>query len=379
MRRNRAIGVMATTVAFIVASWLTGATPVEACSCGVTFPACQGAWIADAVFIGRVVNITNVEGVQESRHVFLRSRRVTLEVLEKFRGDSLLVPREGASAVEVFTGQGSGDCGIDFKQGGDYLVFATASKDAPALLQTGLCNRTRELSRAQEDLPYLRALATSSPRGGRVYGYIELSDPELTRRPPLSARPERKRMADVPITLTEEGGAGMTKTASTNMSGLYEFTDLAPGKYRVEATLPDSYYVNGGVSPFAGELRDARGCSEVNFYAAHDGHVSGRLLDARGKPVVGMRITLLATHDLDSPYQSISFLKAVTNGDGAYELTKVPPGRYVAAINAERDLKTRQLLKPRILHPGVERADDATTIDLGPGERVTLADWSMKP
>jgi hypothetical protein len=164
------------------------------------------------------------------------------------------------------------------------------------------------------------------------------------------------------------------------MSGLYEFTDLAPGKYRVEATLPDSYYVTGGgVSPFAGDLRDARGCSEVNFYAAHDGRVSGRLLDARGKPVVGMRITLLATHDPDSPYQSISFLRAVTNGDGAYELTKVPPGRYVAAINAERDLKTRQLLKPRILHPGVERADDATTIDLGPGERVKLADWSMKP
>ena len=171
----------------------------------------------------------------------------------------------------------------------------------------------------------------------------------------------------------------MTKTTSTDASGQYEFTDLAPGKYRVEASLPDNLYVNGGVSPFAGEVRDTRGCSEVNLYAAHDGRVSGRLLDARGKPVAGMSITLLGAHDIDSPYQFVSFIKALTNADGVYELTKVPPGRYVAAINAERDFRTRELLQPRIMHPGVEGAGDATRFDVGPGERVKLSDWSMPP
>jgi hypothetical protein len=336
--------------------------------------------MADAVFVGRVVNITKVEDGQEPGHAFLRSRRVTLEVIEKFRGDSLLGSRDGASVVEVFSGQGGGDCGIAFKKGEDYLVFASASKSEPTLLQTGLCDRTRELSRAQEDLPYLRALATSSPRGGRVYGHVELFDPDIVSRPPESERPEPKQMADVPVTLTKEGSAGVTKTASTNASGYYEFTDLTPGKYRVEATLPERYYVSDSSLPFAGELRDARGCSELNVHAAHDGRVSGRLLDARGKPVARVKITLLGTHDLDSLYnQFIPFMGAVTNGDGTYELTKVPPGRYVAAINADRDLETRQLLKPRIFHPGVERAGDATTINVGPGERVKLADWSMKP
>ena len=195
-------------VVCVVAAWVSAATTAEACSCVGPLPACQGVWMSDAAFVGRVVNITNVEDEQEPRRAFLRSRRVTLEVLEQFRGENLLVPRDGASGVEVFTGQGGGDCGIAFKKGESYLVFANASKGAtPTLLETGLCNRTRELSRAQEDSPYLRALATSPPRGGRVYGYIELTDPQLVRPPSGSPRQERKRLAEVPVTLTKEGGA----------------------------------------------------------------------------------------------------------------------------------------------------------------------------
>jgi hypothetical protein len=365
----------------VAAAWLSGATPAEACSCIGEIPACQRVWISDAVFVGRVLNITNVEDEQEPRRAFLESRRVTLEVLEQFRGRSLLVP-DSASTVEVFTGQGGGDCGIAFKKGESYLVFANASKGVQSLLRTGLCDRTRELSRAQEDLPYLRALATSSPRGGRVYGSVELADPEIVMRPPEAARPEPKPLGDVPVTLTGEGSvAGVTKKTATNAAGQYEFGDLAPGKYRVEVSLPDIYYADSDISPFAGDLRDTRGCSEVNVHAAHDGRVSGRLLDARGAPIAGMTIALLGAEDIGSPYEFSSFISTstLTNRDGAYELTQLPPGRYVVAINAERDMGTRHLRQPRILHPGVERSGDATIIKIGPGERVKLSDWSMPP
>lgn len=266
-------GVIKLAVACIVAAaaCLASVAPAEACSCVGPIPACQGVWMAEAVFVGRVLDVTNLNNEPGREHEFLRGRRVTLEVLETFRGERWFVAANGASTVDVLTGQGGGDCGINFKKGESYLVFANTRKTEPTVLQTGLCNRTRELSRAQEDLPYLRTLATSPPRGGRVYGYVEFSDPEMSRRLPGAPPPERKRIGNVRITLKNEAGATVT-TISTNASGAYEFTDLAPGKYRVEAALPDIYHyiVSSADTPFS-ELRDSRGCSEVNLYVTPAG------------------------------------------------------------------------------------------------------------
>jgi hypothetical protein len=380
------VRMIGTMLALACAAWLSGTASAEACSCIGPIPACQRVWMSEAVFVGRVVDVERVENGQGASHRFLRDRRVTLEVLERFHGANLLGSKDGTSTVEVFTGQGGGDCGIGFVKGESYLVFARApgaatggstSEGSTPTLQTGLCDGTRELSRAQQDLPYLRSLVTSPPRGGRVYGYVELADPQVASRLPLSALPERKRLPEVPITLTGEDGARVTKKTTTDASGNYEFTDLEPGKYRVDASLPDRYYLNGGLPPFMQELRDRRGCSEMNVRVAHDGRVSGRLLDSRGAPVAGLTITLLGVHDVDAPYPPYSYMRVQTAADGTFEMTRIPPGRYVAAINVERDPKTRELLKPRILYPGVHSAGDAKSFDVGPGERIKLSDWTM--
>ncbi|MFE8698795.1 hypothetical protein ACFYKT_21150 [Cytobacillus sp. FJAT-53684] len=60
------------------------------------------------------------------------------------------------SQVIITTGQGGGDCGIDFKVGQDYLVYAHESTMyGENTLVTVICDRTNKLSSLQQDLEVL--------------------------------------------------------------------------------------------------------------------------------------------------------------------------------------------------------------------------------
>jgi hypothetical protein len=54
--------------------------------------------------------------------------------------------------VIVVTGRGGGDCGYRFEVGARYLVFAYGDD---AKLETNICQRTKELAQAAEDLKLL--------------------------------------------------------------------------------------------------------------------------------------------------------------------------------------------------------------------------------
>src|SRR5262249_61585991 len=63
---------------------------------------------------------------------------------------------------------GGGDCGVGFKRGERYLVYAYTNPQDNKLY-TSICMRTRALSQAGEDLQYLRGLSSAAP-GVRIYG-----------------------------------------------------------------------------------------------------------------------------------------------------------------------------------------------------------------
>ncbi len=57
----------------------------------------------------------------------------------------------------IYTGSGGGDCGISFTEGTEYLVYAQTSTmyGDKELLVTIICDRTRPLIQAKEDLTVL--------------------------------------------------------------------------------------------------------------------------------------------------------------------------------------------------------------------------------
>ena len=137
----------------------------EACSCAVSGPPCEAAWAANAVFAGRVVEITRNDDPKPTDPLKMlewshRRLSVRLAVAEKFRGV------DAADAI-VATSDSGASCGYPFVVGREYLVYAY---EREGRLFVSLCSRTRPLTEAAEDLAYLRAIPKEIPTLGRLVG-----------------------------------------------------------------------------------------------------------------------------------------------------------------------------------------------------------------
>jgi hypothetical protein len=199
-----------------------------ACSCADPGPPCRALPRSDAVFVGKVADIEDVDAdPPKEGGVRNPQRRVRLVVEENFRGAGV---KRGAP-LEVATGLGGGDCGYGFEVGERYLVYAEhAGGEA---LYTGICTRTRTLSDAAEDLQYLRH------RQERVAG-IEGDIVELGRDPETKATRWVGPMRGV-IVVAERRGDGRRWEAKTDEHGWFRLWGLTFGTYTVRAVLPDRF------------------------------------------------------------------------------------------------------------------------------------------
>jgi hypothetical protein len=120
-----------------------------ACSCIAPPPPTEAAADAVAVFQGEVIRVEQVRGATGAEH-----RRVTLRVSKVWKGTI-------TAETIVYTGSGDANCGIAFQQGTEYVIYANASNGTdfwgtPAnSLVTGLCDRTRPVAEAADDLAAL--------------------------------------------------------------------------------------------------------------------------------------------------------------------------------------------------------------------------------
>lgn len=116
----------------------------SACSCA-ELPGVEEEFNrSKAVFSGKVVDIREKRGLNG-----YTSKSVLFEVTNIWKGAR-------QSQIIITTGQGGGDCGFDFKEGEEYLVYANESTmyGAKSLVSI-ICDRTNELSFSKEDLKIL--------------------------------------------------------------------------------------------------------------------------------------------------------------------------------------------------------------------------------
>ncbi|MBP1994394.1 hypothetical protein [Paenibacillus eucommiae] len=131
----------------LVVSFMAIFSPAPAYACSCAMPQTVEAQFnhSEAVFAGRVIE------VKEDRSLGGRiSKSALFELSQIWKGGS-------ESQLIIQTGSGGGDCGYNFEEGKDYLVYAhpsTMYSDKEALV-TIICDRTNVIDQAQEDLAIL--------------------------------------------------------------------------------------------------------------------------------------------------------------------------------------------------------------------------------
>lgn len=113
---------------------------VSACSCAELPSVKEEVERSDAVFSGMVLDI------REKRNA---SKSVLFEVRNIWKGAD-------ESQIIITTGQGGGDCGFIFKEGTEYLVYASESTlFGEKSLASSICDRTNKMTSLQEDITIL--------------------------------------------------------------------------------------------------------------------------------------------------------------------------------------------------------------------------------
>lgn len=194
------------------------------------------------------------------------------------------------------------------------------------IVRGGPCSRTRPASHAAADLRVLHEAPSAS--GRRIIGaVINPEDYLIGWAPPI---PPSLR-AGLKISIS---GAGVTRTVTTDESGIYQIDDLPPGDYILKPLLRDDHTMG-----FVQQYREGRtsklrleehGVMENDFRLFWNGLIEGYVRDESSKPAA-------VEIELQKPDGSWggSVATGLTTADirGRYRIPSVSPGRYMIVIN----------------------------------------------
>ncbi len=326
------------------------ATEAYACSCMFGGGAvCQEYWKASAVFVGTVIDSKIIDvkrGDYDSKQ-----RLVRLSLDEVFRGV------EGAQ-VEILTGLGGGDCGFGFKQTQQYLVYGI---EVEGKLYTGICTRTKDISKAAADLEYMRGLKDAKP-GGAVYGEITAYK--------RGEDGQRLTEAVAPSRIIIDGPE--RKEITTDAKGAYRVDGLPAGDYTVKIVPPKGKTT--GQTEQKISLANG-GCAVVSFWLENDGRLNGRVLNPQGLPVNKAEIFLIQA---DKERYRGHWDAAYSDEDGRYAFKRIPPGRYILSIRFD-GMTSQNRPFPITYYPGVSDRAEAKIITIGEGQAFPDYDLQMPP
>ena len=321
-------------------------------------PVCQAYWTTDAVFDATVegIDLASRERELGGRSFPFPEKIVHLNVRQAWKG----VP---AGPLDIVTAADGAACGYDFKRAKRYLVFAFKAPDGR--WSVSLCSGTVEFDGTGEDAAFLNSLA-AAPKGARIFGSIKTMERRFDGESTYAQHPVETRVHLL--------GDGQERNV-TSSGGRFEFTGLARGPYRLSVETPDSSTLRA-VGERTIELPDERACAQADYYLAPSGRITGRVLDAAGRPP--KQVTIQANiADARGQPGGVSLPTAYPNDQGVFEIAELPPGRYIVGVNLENRPPSQYTPYARTVYPS--DGSDALVVTITRGETFDLGEWRLPP
>lgn len=174
---------------------------------------------------------------------------------------------------------------------------------------------------------------------------------------------------------------------TTDEEGNYRFANLAAGRYLINPFAPALVIPREGWPPGKTiNVDDGEAVAKTDFALTRGGVVTGRVIDAQGRPVVGQIITLTPVEEGDKKPQQFDPLAAspfgksmyMTDDRGIYRLYGLNAGRYLVSLGAPNasgiNLNLKRNYQAQTFHPGVTDKSKAAIVEIKEGGEATGID-----
>lgn len=168
-----------------------------------------------------------------------------------------------------------------------------------------------------------------------------------------------------------------TFQSSTDGNGIYRFTGVAAGRYRV-MPLTETL-VSAGNNPGGGgisiSVSEGQAVSQIDFSMARGGIITGRVTDSNNRPIIAERINLTTVAETGQPRQPSGGNRfgLETDDRGVYRAYGLPPGRYlVSAGNDGAGFRpgpafNRRASYTKTYHPNATEESQAQIVEVTAG------------
>jgi len=313
---------------------------------------------ADVVLTDRAISVEKVSDESATPLIGSRVLSTTMEVMKVFKGNFRV-------GDKIIFGQGNTiRCTWVFYPedvGNEYLFYLNSpSNDSKLWYESGL-TRSGRLENVADDLAYLNKI-------DRVRGKTRVSGT-------LGAEENETRIVGKKIWII---GKDKVFETTTDKNGVYEFYDLSPGRYELEPELQAGWKIDRhtrGTTTISDPKRQILGrhiaftlrprqhaAIDVSFVI--DTVVSGSVVDAKGRPLADVQVSLRPTQ---AGNQSGDF--EYTDKHGRFNIESIEPGTYVLILNKDGE-KTIEEPFSALYYPGVVEEARARVFHIRSGDNI---------